>query len=900
MTDRFPIVDIWKSYKELEKRFLGWLVKTASATEQDLEFPESTPRLKYIKRLTEVVISERHELPSNVRDDLAQVISKRKEAAKWYGRCKREDQGHKHYLDTLQGILQLFEDLYSKDPNVALDDETNRNPQIDSETTNDEGVTNNQFGNLEIESTHMSSSDSDSNGERNSTGGSARNFRRPKAKKKGRNGKNPKSGKIRQNAMEIPTEEQTTPLEVDASDPFDEYLRVYFFLKDINVMRNYVLEQWNDYSIELLSLANVSFVTNQAMVLVKWAEEGLLSNLPSDEQSYEGIANIMCPDVNKLMEKIKKAGATDFNELMHLEDKSDKSQEHNAVVRTEEYLCYTTWSVLSEWHREFSMDQHQGSSNHRAVPPEDTKKVTLEDKISFNRNILHELLYEVCHLRENKISNENRNDFEDAFTKGIRDFLTTKEIPIWLVFAAQIICDIRFILGKEVVRCHDEVVLFSSRILRHLESCFWTAGIHYLHDCYLNPFDFVTYRLFNDLRDYDLKDWMSPSFDPLPADLEHEEMHPTPISKNNHEKFSYLRRNPVLCGTWILGRTILYNEAGVCNAAFEPSTISCVHLYNALRQESRKDSDEYPKWKDMEFLILMQSVDRLFSQSDEPSNSNDYVKSFEKKILKRGPTALGLQHISMLAKKFHKKSCTLINCDHHGYSARFADFINAVYNDKLDELLPSLKNIFPGNQLSPGPSDAPPSNISNCIEDLNNRMNMDFLVKNSRIWGRVEYLRVMTRLVEKEALFLYFDWHGIYVTCMHLLKSLYEEFRSDIDRAASGISLFPKPSEMDKVAHFLLKRLGKSENDRKDTVEKMRKVFDRRIRKMSEPKEDDSQVIRAVQELRKVFNERLDRTPSGPEEDEHLVVRAVNFFLAKRPRYEASRVEMELNRSSPY
>ncbi|KAF5872202.1 uncharacterized protein Bfra_005555ib [Botrytis fragariae] len=865
MPPQFPIVDTWKSYKELEKRFLGWLVKTASATGQDLESPDSTPRLKYIMSITEVVISEKHELPSNVRDDLAQVISKRKEAAEWYGRYNQDDSGHMYYLETLQTILQLFEDLYSKDPDVVLDDETNRKPRIDSETTNDEGVTNNQFGSLEIESTHLSSSDSDSDGERNSTGGSAKNHRKPKAKKKGKNGKNQKSGKIRKNKIEIPTEEQITPLEVDASDPFDEYLRVYFFLKDMNVMRNYILDQWNDYSIELLSLANVSLVTNQAMAIFQWAENGLLSHLPSDKQSYENIANIMCPDVNKLMEKIKNAGATDFNELMYLEDKSDESQEHNAVVKTEDYLCYTTWSVLSEWHKESSVDQHQRSSNHRVVTPEDTKKFTLEDKIDLNRTILHELLYEVWHLKKEMISDDYRNYFEDAFTKGIRDFLTTKEIPIWLVFAAQIMCDIRFILGKEVVRCHDEVVLFSSHMLQHLKNCFKTASIHHLHD-----FHFVTYQLYNDLWAYNLKDWMSPNFDPPPADWEHEGMHPTPISKNNHEKFSYLRLNPVMCGTWILGRTIRYHEAGNCNTAFEPSTISCIHLYNALRQESLKDLDEYPKWKDMEFLILMQSVDQLFNQSDEPSNSNDYVVSFEKKFQKRGPTALGLQHTSLLAKHFHRKFCMLIDCDHHGYSADFVKMINAICNDKLDELLPSLKNIFPGNQISPGPSDDAPRNIFNCIEDLNDRMKMDFLGKKSRKWGGVEFLRIMTRLVEKEALFLYFDWHGTYVTCMHLLKNLHEEFRSEIDGAASGISLLPEPSEMDKVAHFLLKRLGKSEEIRKDTVKRMRKVFDRRIRKMS-----------------------------GPEEDEHLVIRAVNLFLVKRPRYEASRVEMELNSSWP-
>ncbi|KAF7921650.1 uncharacterized protein EAE98_008497 [Botrytis deweyae] len=800
MAHRFPIFDTWKSYKELEKRFFGWLVKTASAIEQDLKSPGSMSRLEYIRRLTKVVTSEKQELPSNVRDDLAQVISKRKEAAEWYGRNNQADEGHMHYLEMLQEILKLFEDLYSKDRNVALDDEANRKTQIDSEITNDEGVTNNQFGSLEIESTNLSSSDSDSDGEINSTGGRARNYRKPKANKKGKNAKNPKSGMIGKNKIEIPIKEQTTRLEADASDPFDEYMRVYFFLKGISTMRTYLLEQWSDYSIELLSLANVSFITNLAMGILQKSEKVLLSNLPSGKQSYESIANIMYPDVNKLMEKIKKAGATDFNELMHFNDESKDSQEHNAVVKIEDYLCYTTWSILSEWRGDFSVDQHQRIPIHRLVAPEDNKKFTLEDKIDLNRNILHELLYEVWHLKKEMDKHDRRNYYPDEFTNGIQEFLKNKKIPIWLVFAAQIMCDIRFILGKEVVHCHDEAVLFSSHMLQLLHNYIMTERLHKL-----NCLHFVTYALYNDLWRYNLKDWMSPNFDPKSDDWE---KHPPPISKKNHEKFSYLRRNPIMCGLLIFGNTIRYHEAGVHHAAFEPSTISCIHLYNALRQESRKDLDEYPEWKDMEFLILIQPVDQLFNQRDEPSNSNDYVVSFEKKIQKRYPTALGLKRISRLAKYFHRTYCFLKYCDHHGCSADFKSLFIAMHSDKLDELLLSLKTIFPGNQLSPPPSDEVPSNFSNCIEDLNDRMELEFLDKEPSKWKKVEFLRAMTRLMEKESLFLYFDWHGVLVACRHVLKRLDEEFRSEIDGAASGISLFPNASDSGQVIHFLLTRLG--------------------------------------------------------------------------------------------
>ncbi|TGO48974.1 hypothetical protein BOTNAR_0450g00090 [Botryotinia narcissicola] len=864
MAYQFPVYDTWKSYKELEKRFLGWLVKTASAIEQDLRSPSSTPRLEYIKRLTEAVISQKYELPSNVRDDLAQVISKRKEAAEWYGRNNQADEGHRHYLETLQMILRLFENLISKE-NVALDDETDRQPQIDAEATNDEKVINNQFSSLEIEST-QTSSDSDSDEERRSISGSIINHSKPKSKKKHgkkgkkvKKGKKPESGKIRKNEIDVPIDEQIVLLEVDEFDPFDEYMRVYFFLKDIKATRTYLLEMWGDYSMGLLSLASVSLATYTAMSNSIDFERELFSNLPSNKRSYEGIANIMCPDVNKLMEKFKKASATDFNELMYLKDKSDDSQEHNAVIATEDYLSYTTWLILSEWHDKFSVNQYQRNSDHEVVAQGENTKFTLEDKIVLNRKILHELLYEVSHLEEETATSVDGNYTEDAFTTGVRNFLTTKQIPVWLVFAAQIMCDIRFILGKEVVHCHDEVIIFSSHILQNLYNCFTMAEIHDLKDV-----EDATYQLYNDLRFCNLKDWMSSTLNPPFADGERGEIHPAPNPEDKYEKFSYLRRNPVMCGLLIFMSTIRYNESGVRNTAFEPSTMSCIHLYNALCQESRKDLDEYPEWKDMEFLIMMQSVDRLFARRDPPYIPNDYVMSYAQKIWKRGPRKLEFQHESGLARYHHDIVCVPENCDHYGYSHDIRSLISASLSDKLDKLLSSLKKIFPGNQLSP-------SDISSDLKDLNHRLKTHFS-KSKFKPTYVEFLQVMIGIVEKEALFLHFDWHGMYSTCMYLLMKLRGEFRSEIDRAPSGMPLNPNLSDLDKVAYFLLKRLGESEGLREDTVKR----------------------------LRKVFNGRFSGNLCGPGEEEHLVIKAVNSFLVKRPRYTVSRVEMELNRSWPY
>lgn len=178
----------------------------------------------------------------------------------------------------------------------------------------------------------------------------------------------------------------------------------------------------------------------------------------------------------------------------------------------------------------------------------------------------------------------------------------------------------------------------------------------------------------------------------------------------------------------------------------------------------------------MESLILMQSVNRLFTRRNQPSNMHDNVMSYELKIRKRGPRELELQHMSELAKYYHSTVCMLNNCDHHGYSANMQSFLAATFNDKMNELLFSLKSIFPRNQLFPGTLVDGPRNLSNCLGGLNGRMKTDFWANKTSKLTNVELLRFMTRWVEKEALFLYFDWHVTYVTCMRLFMKLREDF----------------------------------------------------------------------------------------------------------------------------
>lgn len=229
------------------------------------------------------------------------------------------------------------------------------------------------------------------------------------------------------------------------------------------------------------------------------------------------------------------------------------------------------------------------------------------------RHILHELICE-CTLLKGMINNlDFRMILEDEFTAGIIEMLATRRIPIWLVFACQIQCDVRCILEERVVQCHEELQEMGQRVTTIL-----TSYLNFEKDFQASPLGRTIKTTIGEVECWITEDF--PAYQRTRLHTAHG------ILEEDMESYYYLRRHPFLCGLLIFRFSLTMNELGLQNSNFWGSTIAAVHLYNAVRHEI----PGFPEWLDMGALILIHSVERIFWRKELPTDCAQYTKSYER------------------------------------------------------------------------------------------------------------------------------------------------------------------------------------------------------------------------------------------------------------------------------
>jgi hypothetical protein len=119
----FHITDTYKVYKSRERTFTSWL--RATGEKLGVKLPNSQNRTERIEaakhdvsisdmqKLVNLCIQRGEALPDEVRRNLNDAVSKRKEAAGFYKPKgdKKSDETHSYYLQVLQWALEQFKDL---------------------------------------------------------------------------------------------------------------------------------------------------------------------------------------------------------------------------------------------------------------------------------------------------------------------------------------------------------------------------------------------------------------------------------------------------------------------------------------------------------------------------------------------------------------------------------------------------------------------------------------------------------------------------------------------------------------------------------------------------------------------------------------------------------------------
>jgi hypothetical protein len=189
----------------------------------------------------------------------------------------------------------------------------------------------------------------------------------------------------------------------------------------------------------------VAVVTNTAFDMFQRGEKDLMSQIlrRTGLTTYKEISNLLFVD----------QGLAHVDYDSQLDDPDGLDQ---AIYEEADWI-----GLLVYWDLTGLMGS-MGPTAVPIVPPADPLKgkgrYTVNEMMRWGRDVLVELIAEVCVLKGLKKHTDMRIPGEDELTSGLTEMLITRHIPIWIVFACKIYMDIRYIMETEIGHGHKELV----------------------------------------------------------------------------------------------------------------------------------------------------------------------------------------------------------------------------------------------------------------------------------------------------------------------------------------------------------------------------------------------------------------------------------------------------------
>ncbi|KAI1643963.1 uncharacterized protein F4817DRAFT_348063 [Daldinia loculata] len=210
---------------------------------------------------------------------------------------------------------------------------------------------------------------------------------------------------------------------------------------------------------------------------------------------------------------------------------------------------------------------------------------------------------------------------EDEFLRGIKELAKTKEVPFYLVFAAQIFLDIHYILRGNASRGFETLQMNLQFLDREIEEHF-----EFHKDLKIDNWPTSHNQMIRHLQakiQYILGDPVYKA----KTQAYHALREPVPASM---EPNRILKMSPVLCGLLLYHFRSSTWEIGIRLADAWGSITYSLHLYNSLQSEKLISNC----WPDMD-LVWAVLGDKFFV-GDTPKAPEDYFKKFS---LQMGTTA---------------------------------------------------------------------------------------------------------------------------------------------------------------------------------------------------------------------------------------------------------------------
>ncbi|PQE09083.1 Ank-repeat mbp1 protein [Rutstroemia sp. NJR-2017a BVV2] len=375
--------------------------------------------------------------------------------------------------------------------------------------------------------------------------------------------------------VEAPVDNQLTVYELRATDQksaVEEQAFAYFCLfGDLEKVRSHLKAVWTDYKLERTDIITAAVVTNTAFQLARRAQDEALSAFPGAGDYTQFI-----PMLNRVTGKVK----------------MDEDTE-NWTFRLA-YETLTNFCAISE---PYAVDLIDKTLLGGYNPLDNRSQMCWREKHNEDNVLLMELLPEFCYV----IDEEVEHFAGDELSQAIREMKETKEIAIWLAFAATVFLDIHHIMREKVERAFDDfqAIVINAKLVMKRHTDFmrnvpwpqtWSAKD-----------EIIPQRFIAEMENYMLQD---PALAMKMCWYKKEGVSTT----EEYERFYFHKRQPILCGLQAFYTTLMLKRIGgrYCNTF--GTAVFPAHLYNALQQKPNPVSS----WPAMENLINLHTPERIF------------------------------------------------------------------------------------------------------------------------------------------------------------------------------------------------------------------------------------------------------------------------------------------------
>ena len=357
--------------------------------------------------------------------------------------------------------------------------------------------------------------------------------------------------------------------------PLDHIFTIFTFFKDMNDIRDYIEDVWRDYRNGRLDLMSAAVTTDTAITLLKQASDEFLEALPG----VSGYAEIM---------------------LIVVEYGNIPEGPPRAL---QDWFCFATLNLLNSF-SEVLDPGHSGVYD----PTRDYSRLSQDEKDQDGLIVLMELLPEFAKFCRVKLE-VPAEDFLTTSLRQMIDAWTIEALPMYAMFATQILLDIHHVLRQDVSRPFDQLQATAKRAVATLDDYFRYSRSRKI-STWAPQNDEAFRQLSAFAKAWALEDRLGNCF-------------PKGVQGVKAPPYHLLKSHPVLAGLLTFRLNLLLNEYGIDLSNAWGSVIYPIHLYNAARQSAGLTE----KWDDAEFILIVHSPSRIFVGAP-PTEPQDYHKRF--------------------------------------------------------------------------------------------------------------------------------------------------------------------------------------------------------------------------------------------------------------------------------